>query len=476
MALTSEQEAIVLQIITAFQNGKRLNELPEAGGVNPFDLIVEVLDTDGESKQSKLATLLPYLEEQCAYGVDIGVGASPDLDRAGNINLCKSLPLQTRMKGCLLDDDGKVVEYLNRSDWRAHDRSGARGQVMVELPGYYYKFWTDDTILKARISEYPLPGYHYQQKQYVSAYEATRQSSTSKLCSVVNVGADFRGGNNNAEWDNTYRTLLGRPVSEQGLNPLRMFARNRNPNTSEWNTLTYGAYKTLVWFFMIEYATRNSQKPFMAAKDPNGYAQGGLGNGATTFVDWSGFNASFPVLPCGYTDALCNSSGEMDYDVTREDGSVTTVKVNRYRGVENPFGHLGKFMDGVYIKVIDKGEGNRDAVAFVCEDPALFAAADYINLPAWYEARGYVSVAAGFVKNILFGEHGDILPTTGGASSGTYYCDYHGAPVLNHVFVKPVAMIEAFVSGASAGFFALNLDATANPPNRGTRLCFIPNM
>ena len=61
MALTPEQEAKVLQIITAFDNGKRLNELPHIGEVNPLELIVEVMDTDGESKQANLATMLPYL-------------------------------------------------------------------------------------------------------------------------------------------------------------------------------------------------------------------------------------------------------------------------------------------------------------------------------------------------------------------------------------------------------------------------------
>lgn len=59
MAFTPEQEAKLLQIISAFDNGKRLNELPSVSTANPFDLIVEVLDIDGESKQAKLATLLP---------------------------------------------------------------------------------------------------------------------------------------------------------------------------------------------------------------------------------------------------------------------------------------------------------------------------------------------------------------------------------------------------------------------------------
>ena len=69
MAFSAEQEAMLLQIIEAYENGKRLNELPYVSGTNPFKMIVEVLDEDGESKQAKLASLLPYIEEQCAYGI-----------------------------------------------------------------------------------------------------------------------------------------------------------------------------------------------------------------------------------------------------------------------------------------------------------------------------------------------------------------------------------------------------------------------
>ena len=55
MALTSDEESKVKQIITAFENGKRLSDLPEATGTNPFGMYTEVLDTDGESKKAALA-------------------------------------------------------------------------------------------------------------------------------------------------------------------------------------------------------------------------------------------------------------------------------------------------------------------------------------------------------------------------------------------------------------------------------------
>ena len=135
MAFTESEETMLKQLLTAFENGKRLSDLPNVGSTNPYDLYVEVLDTDGESKKAALAALLPYLEEQCAYGVEWDVTvADPACTRVGNMALHKTLPIQNRIRGCLLDDDGKVVRYLDPNDWTSAVRDGSEGQVMVEIP------------------------------------------------------------------------------------------------------------------------------------------------------------------------------------------------------------------------------------------------------------------------------------------------------------------------------------------------------
>ena len=59
MALSAQEEEVIKQIIEAFQNGKRLSDLPNVSGTNPYNLFVEVLDEDGESKKAALASLLP---------------------------------------------------------------------------------------------------------------------------------------------------------------------------------------------------------------------------------------------------------------------------------------------------------------------------------------------------------------------------------------------------------------------------------
>ena len=113
MALSTDEENKVREIIEAFTNGKRLSDLPNVSGNNPFNLLCEVLE-DGESKKAALATMLPYMEEQCMYGIERDKTVSSRLvTRIGNTALHKSLPVHNRMRGCLLDDDGNVVEYLS---------------------------------------------------------------------------------------------------------------------------------------------------------------------------------------------------------------------------------------------------------------------------------------------------------------------------------------------------------------------------
>ena len=146
MALSTDEENKVREIIEAFTNGKRLSDLPNVSGNNPFNLLCEVLE-DGESKKAALATMLPYMEEQCMYGIERDKTVSSRLvTLIGNTALHKSLPVHNRMRGCLLDDDGNVVEYLNPRDWTGHVRDGSRGQVMVEFGDFYCRFETSANI------------------------------------------------------------------------------------------------------------------------------------------------------------------------------------------------------------------------------------------------------------------------------------------------------------------------------------------
>lgn len=424
-------------------------------------------------------SLFPYMDEQCAYGVQFDTSvSSPTCTRVGNASLHQTLPIHNKIRGCLLADDGTVVKYLDANSWESETRDGSNGQVMVELPAHYRKFETEGTIRRVKISEYPLPGYHLVPKQYVSAYEATVQRSATKLCSVVNTTADYRGGNNSASYDGTYRSFLGVPATVISRTNFRNYARKRNVATTEWNCYTYDIHKEIYWLFVVEYATLNSQAAYNAAKDANGYAQGGLGDGVTTFSndEWTSFNVQYPFIPCGTTDSLGNSSGIVAYTVKDSSGAdLKTFNVPRYRGIENPFGHLWKHTDGINVRISPTTANGGDGLSkvYVCSDPVSFTDSNYSG----YSYVGNEARGGGYGKSHIFGEYGEIIPEVVGGSSSTYLCDNHYTEIPTDAdALRAVLFGGAADHGAYAGlvFAYSNRAPSLADSNVGSRLCFIP--
>ena len=314
---------------------------------------------------------------------------------------------------------------------------------------------------------------------YVSAYEAALQRSTNKLCSVVNDSADYRGGNNNAAWDGTYRSLLGRPATNITRDNSRKYARNRNAAaTAEWNCYTYLVHKTITWLFVVEYATLNSQADYNAELTAEGFRQGGLGAGVSTWDwgNWVAFNGTYPFVPCGHTDSLGNRTGVVPYTAKNDDESISkTFDVPRYRGVENPFGHIWEWTDGCNFEInpTEENGGNGLHKAYICNNPARFQDTNYDG----YQFIGNMPITGSWVKEIVFGEGGEILPTILGGGSTIYFCDnYYYNTNITSVQLHILAFGGGAINGALDGVFfsSSNSAPSAAYANVGSRLCFIP--
>lgn len=415
---------------------------------------------------------IPDLEERYAYGVEWDTASSsPDGVRVGNLQLHRELPVQSKMRRCLLDRDGGVKEYLdNELSW---DGSYLDYAVMTEIPEHWYKLYFNGTKFRMMLSEIPLPGYKHVDKFYISTYEARMYRPYNLLCSAAGASKlsdpnsiNFRGGDNTAEWDDTYRSLLGLPVTNLTRDQFRQAARKRG---SGWEMYTYGAHKTLFWLFAVEYATLNSQKPFNAKKDANGFAQGGLGPGPTQMTDWTNFNNANPLILCGYTNEFGNGSGEKAYVVKNASGGThATLMVNRYRGIENPFGHIWKYTDGANIQVTTGDNGL--SILRTTADPSNFSDSSYVG----YDKKGNICRVNGYAKNTLLGEDGDIIATEIGGSSSTYWCDYYYTNTSTNS-LRLVA-VGGGSDGADAGFIRVNTSETPSGAYKhfGSRLCFFP--
>lgn len=208
---------------------------------------------------------IPDLEERYAYGVEWDTASSsPDGVRVGNMQLHRELPIQSKMRMCEVDRLGAVTAASVSGMVQRLD-----GSIMTEIPEHWYKLYTNGTKFRMMLSEIPLPGYNHIDKFYISTYEACISRSEGKLWSE-NLYAysdgnsslnNLRGGDNTSDWDGTYRSLLGRPVTNLTRDQFRQAARKRG---SGWEMYTYNAHKTLFWLFAVEYATLDSQKPFNA--------------------------------------------------------------------------------------------------------------------------------------------------------------------------------------------------------------------
>lgn len=429
---------------------------------------------------------MPTFPYDYYYGIEWDSNvASPACTRIGRPELHVSLPIQSRMRRCLLADDGTVTTYLHvndstKTDTGANaDLTGASGQVMVEIPAHYRKFEVDGNKFRCLISEHALPGFHLVPLCYRSAYEAAIDRTVSgapKLASVVNTSAEFRGGNNTASWDGTYRSLLGKPASSISLTNFRTYARNRGAagqGGAGWNCDLYELQKTTFWLYAIEYANFNVQLPFNAEPDANGYKQGGLGAGVTTLASgaWNSFNSYNPFVPCGHTNSLGNRTGVVPFTMPAEYGTHT-VQVPSYRGLENPFGHIWHWTDGVKVRIQSNSDGGISEL-YVCEDPANFQSNNYDN----YQLRGLLPRTEGYVKRVLIGEYGENMPAEVGASSSTYFCDhfYTSIPETGES-QRGVLFGGNADDGAAAGFGCARTDGTAanTKTHFGSRLCFIP--
>lgn len=446
------------------------NEMPDLSSTNYL--------ADSPSAISAAVTLdeeigkLSRNENELWYGVkfDLANSSSPDGVRTGNMEMHRTLPIQSKMRGCTISNTDNVKKYLKANDWTkwedgtviAQDSSQISPEMMVEIPEHYRLLVaTPDNTVEVRISEYNLPGYTKVEKKYIGAYEGMTSETLPNLLRSIN----------NTKY---------KPKVSTTRNQFQAFARE-NSRTNNWNIYTYGAHRDLTWLFVVEYTTLNSQKAFNASLTAEGYHQGGLGEGVTTgSVKINGTDA-WSFVPCGTTNSLGNGTGiiEYTYTNTNAEGASTgtkVVNVPRYRGIENPFGHVWK-------NVIDVVVAGTDNSVYICKDYTKFGTFEGGTNPtaeqliaAGYELQDFKesTITNQYVKKLVNNNQADLFPTVvgNGASATTYYCDYHWT---NATATPRTLLIGGrSVSGSHADLFALHSNSGLDYSDAyvGTRITF----
>ena len=283
------------------------------------------------------------------YGVRWSeTSSNPDCTRIGNMEMHRTLPIQSMMKPFAFqtqpvhkDQFVPLKENFTEAMY-GHVNNGEAGQVastvnvMIKIPEFWY---TDDYTPSAKthnlkICPHAKPGWHHHKEAYVSAYEAFNFDNKGRLVSMRSVVPTVNFTRTNG----------------------RTWARaNGFDGEAKWNLYTYEEHRAICHLFLVEYATRNSQKAVNTALTPEGFRQGGLGSGCTTGTATINGAQTWSFIPTGSSDSLGSGSGEVTVTIQQTDSSgantsTITRKCNRYRGIENPFGHIWKHTDDIISK------------------------------------------------------------------------------------------------------------------------------
>ena len=398
-------------------------------------------------------------------------------------------PIYTNIKRCTVQDNGTITSYYGDSNYV---EDGSIGQVMVYIPKFYYKVnvinkqLIDDThpeygydIHEASysVSNIKYPGYKLHpafinangdEVDYVlcSAFEgSTYDTSASAYNTNDAQTVDFTASTGDllasiGYVDSSGTTVHVKPASGLTQNLTRpnsmTIAKNRGAG---WYALTFKPTSAIQMLITIEYGC-NSQVNI---------ADGVVGITDNTSYNCASYVGSTVGNTTGHAASTINEINGTETTYT----SATTTSVN-WRGIENMWGNIWKWVDGINIY----GDGSqRGGVPYVCTD-MNFSDTNTDN----YESVGFtIANTDGYVK--YFGWGNDkydwvFMPSTagsGGASVSTTVGDYF-YKTANLNGYKAARLGGSWTSSSNAGVFCWNLNNAASARYRilGARLMYVP--
>ena len=427
--------------------------------------VVSSLPSNVVSRHITFNVTSQNLEEFDWYGVSWSeTSSNPDCTRIGNMDMHRSLPIQSMMKPFafqtqpLYKDQFVPMKENFSTSMYSHTNNAEAGQVastvniMIKIPEFWYvdDYAPGTKTHNLKICPHAKPGWHHHKEAYVSAYEAFNFGNAGRLVSMKSVVPTVNFTRTNG----------------------RTWARaNGFDGEVKWNLYTYEEHRAICHLFLVEYATRNSQKAVNTALTPEGFRQGGLGSGCTTGTATINGAQTWSFIPTGSSDSLGSGSGEVTVTIQQTDSSgsntsTITRKCNRYRGIENPFGHIWKHTDDI----ISIYEGSWRTY-YKSIKPDQFAT----NKNNSYKPLTSAAVVTGYKTEIRATPTCDFFAEacTNGSET-TYWCDYNwdNTDTSEHCLLIGGASDR----GGAAGLFYLSSDARVGYSDAfiGSRLTYLP--
>lgn len=327
--------------------------------------------------------------------------------------------IQSQMKRCVLNTDGTVNYYLHpndstkKMDGSAATLDGTDGNVMVEIPKFYYKYnynTSTGVVHEHSISLAEDSGYVVHPAFVKNGVEQDHRYYPAYL---------------------GYRTG-GKVLSRSGVYPSVNFTRatarsEAAANGTGWHQLDFLLYEAVTLLAIIEYGTMNIQEAL------------GQGRTALSGGSWSG--GSYIGIN-GLSNSLGNGSGNVTYSGDADDAGADYSFMS-YRGCENLFGNVWRFLDGINIS---------DRVPYINDNPSTYA--DDVFTGDYVSAGITMSSSNGYGRNLANSGKGFFPTSVSGGSSSAGTTDYFYQNIGNRI---------ALVGGhATHGLNAGPLDLSVN--------------
>lgn len=232
------------------------------------------------------------------------------------------------------------------------------------------------------------------------------------------------------------------PINYGYRSNFRTAAITRGP--SGWRQQDYDLVSAIQLLYLVEYASWNSQLM--------------IGNGLTNFggTNWNNRLNDNPIEVTGLSNGLGNVSGGVD------NGGNALGSYMSYRGIENFFGHLWKWVDGINI---GGATGADDHKVHVCNKDIDFADNTWTN----YTDLGIVLPGSNGWQVTLEQISRGFLPASIGGGGTTYICDHY----YQNTGWRVAALGSCADDGANAGVASWNLGISSGIRSRkiAGRLC-----
>jgi len=364
--------------------------------------------------------------------------------------------LYDHIRGCVLNNNGTVNYYLKADDWTlqadgstASDLTGGDGNVMVEVPKFYYKQEFVGSVRQWSISPQNLSGYTLHPAfnkngsevdyRYYSAYDA---------CVYSDSASDYIGGLNLDNNTGNVDLVNDKLASVKGQYPMVGLTRDEfrslaDNNGTGWRMGDFWLVSAIQMLYLIEKQNWNSQSVL------------GDGNTNGSYIGSSSDQNDSPHTIAGAGDSWANGSTD---GTQPSSGAKPGTAYMKYRGIENFFGNCWNFTDGI---------NSISRQVYVSNDDTDFADDTTTN----YDSLGdTVPTSNDFVVDVQNASGAFIPSSVTGGSSSTFITDYFFQNSGNRV-----ALFSGGAdNGAQAGAFRWSLSGDSGSRSRivGARLAF----